>query len=155
MTNKLNLRKIVSSAFPILLIIFTVLFILFKPKEVRATITEVSTSGSTTLDQASYTLVNSMQTTPGAGDYLAVFTMEVLSDAIAWNNSLFVAIYVNDIQQAHSIRRLDSDSSIDAGVTTTTTHAYITASAGQVVDVRYLNDGSPAFTGREIGRAHV
>ena len=122
---------------------------LLTPSPAYAAITEVTASASTTLDQTTDTTINTMTTTPGAGDYLAIFNMEVLYDAAAGNNSLFVSIYVNGAQQAHTERQLDSDGSLDSGVYSISTHAYISVGASQVVDVRYRVSGTPAMTGRD------
>lgn len=62
-------------------------------KIAEAAILEAATSTDTTLDQTSYTSIDSMTLTPGAGDYLAVFSMDVLFPSTAGAEFFRVAIY--------------------------------------------------------------
>ena len=112
-------------------------------------IQEVTASANTTLDQTSYTQVNSMSVTPGAGSYLAIFTMQVLYNSSPGSNVLRTSIFVNSVQQTESERELGSTVSLTNAIWTTMTHAYITVGAGESVDVRYLISTTPAFTGQD------
>ena len=85
-------RKILLLVLFVLITFTTFKIILFPPKETKAAISEVTESTTTTLDQTSYTTINSMSIAdPGAGYYLAIFTMEVLLDASPGGNNLLVA----------------------------------------------------------------
>jgi len=115
------------------------------------TIERAFASGSTTLDQSGWTLIDSMQVTPGAGDFLAIFSMEVQFASSPGSEILSVAIYVNDVQQAHSVRKIQANSSVPNMFCPIVTSALVSPTAGQVVDVRYqISGGSMTGTEREL-----
>ena len=113
------------------------------------TIERAFQSGSTTLNQTSYTQVNGMTLTPSAGDYLAVFNMQVqFAPSTVTNSDLKVAIYVNGVQQQHSIRTINQNSSLNDMYWSTTTSAYVSPAGSQVVEVRYIaSNGTTPMTG--------
>ena len=112
------------------------------------TIERAYASAGDTLNQTSYTQVDSMTLTPPAGNYLAVFTMQVqFPDPLA-SETLKVAIYVDGVQQAHSVRTIQQNSSLTSMYWGVTTSAYVSPAGSEVVEVRYIaSSGSNAMTG--------
>jgi len=102
------------------------------------TIERAFSVASDTLDQTSYTQVNSMTLTPGAGNYLAIFNMQVQYAVTPGATTLKVAIYVNGVQQQHSIRTINQNSSLNDMYWGITTTAYVSPGASEVVEVRYI-----------------
>ncbi len=101
-------------------------------------IDEVTSASSTTLDQTSDTLINSMTLTPGAGDYLAVFMMNVDFGSAAPGNILTISIYVNNSPIAHTEREILANSSVDGNTNiAVVTQAHVSPGAGQTVEARY------------------
>jgi len=101
------------------------------------TISVVNASADQTLDQTTNTLVNSMTITPGAGDYLAVFTGYFENGATAKTYEFSVFVGGSIVQ--HTERRIDIEGSIAAAsvFTVVTVAAQVTPTAGQAVEVRY------------------
>lgn len=117
------------------------------------TIERAFQSGSTTLDQISYTQVNGMTLTPGAGNFLAVFSMDVEYSSSPGSEILKIAIYVNNVIQDHSEREIQQNSSITGMSCPVITSAYVTPGASQVVEVKYVasSASNPMFgTKREL-----
>ncbi len=118
------------------------------------TIERAFASAGSTLNQTSYTQVNGMTLTPDAGDYLAVFNMQVVyAPATVTPSNLKVAIYVDGVQQQHSIRTINQNSSLNDMDWGTSTTAYISPGASEVVEVRYIvnNATTPmTATNREL-----
>src|SRR4030042_4483425 len=91
--------------------------------EARATISEVTASGSTSLTSTTYADLDSMVITPGAGNYLAIFNMELLyPSSPAVTNTFYVIITVNETEQSQSERRLSSSDSLPSAVLQIMTH---------------------------------
>lgn len=112
------------------------------------TIQRAFASANNTLDQTSYAQVDSMTMTPGAGDYLAVFSMDVTYNASPGSETMKVAIYVNGVQQQHSIRTIQQNGSLPSMWIAVVTSAYVSPTAGQVVEVKYIaSSGSNPMTG--------
>jgi len=104
-------------------------------------ISEVVASSSQNLDQTSYTQVPGMTLTPAAGDYLAVFTMDVQNAADTITSSkLSIAIYVNGVQDAASVRSHQQNSSLGLMSTPIVTSAKVSPAGSQVVEVKYITD---------------
>ncbi len=115
------------------------------------TIERAFQSGSTTLNQTSWTQVNGMTLTPGAGNYLAVFSMQVQFAASPGGNILKVAIYVNNVKQDHTEREIRDNSSLNDMYWGICTSCYVQPGAAQSVEVRYIIDGgSMTGTNREL-----
>lgn len=117
------------------------------------TIERAVASASDTLDATSYTQIDSMTLTPGAGNYLAVFSMDVQYSASPGSEILKIAIYVNGVIQDHSEREIQQNNSILAMSCPVITSAYVTPGASQVVEVRYIasSASNPMFgTRREL-----
>ena len=112
------------------------------------TIESAKVATSTTLNQVSWTQVNGMTITPGAGNFLAVFTMECEYSSSSGSETLEIAIFVNGVEQSHTIRTIQQNSSLsnmNIGIGTT---CYVQPGAGQVVEVRYrASSASNPMTG--------
>ena len=108
-------------------------------------------SGSSTLNQTSWTQINSMTLTPGAGNYLAVFSAEIQFAASPTGSILRIAIYVDGTIVDHSERQIQDNSSLNDMYIGVTTSAYVSPGDAQVVEVKYIiNGGSMAVTNREL-----
>lgn len=116
-----------------------------------ANIKEVSATGnSTATNTASDALINTMTQTPGAGDYLALFTASFAYGSIGSNITTFHSIYVNSIQTGHTERQPVMDSSVDnADEPYGMTNGKVSPTAGQVVDIRWRASASNTRTVRE------
>lgn len=115
------------------------------------TIESAKVGTSTTLDQGSWTQVNGMTLTPGAGNFLAIFTMEIEYDASPAGDTLDVAVYVDGVQQAHTVRQITDNSSLPSMNTGVSTSCYVQPGAGEVVEIKYLiSGGSITGWGREL-----
>ena len=84
---KTRRRKILSSTLAILITITSIRFILFPVKEVEASIYEVTSSSTDTLDQTRYTPIESMPSSPGNGHYLVIFSMNMQFNSTAADNT--------------------------------------------------------------------
>lgn len=102
------------------------------------TIERAFASASDTLDQTSWTQINSMTISPAAGNYLATFTAQVRFNVTPDSSTVKVAIYVNGVQQQHSIRTIQGNSSLPDMYWGICTTAYVTPGASQVVEVKYI-----------------
>lgn len=115
------------------------------------TIQKAGATSSSTLDQTSYTQVNGMTLTPGAGDYLAIFTMDVEYNSSPGSEILKCAIFVNGTIVDHSEREIQQNSSLANMSCPMVTSALVSPTAGQVVEVRYIISGSSmTATNREL-----
>src|SRR3989338_585553 len=146
-------QKLINNSYRLTCLLFLVtsgLFLLLSnPTPVYATISEVTASGAQTLDQTSYTAIDTMSITPGAGSYLAIFTMQVLYNASPGSNVLRVSIYANGSAETESERELGSSSSLNSAVWTVMTHAYVTVGAGQAIDARYQITTGASWTAQD------
>ncbi|MFQ5908655.1 MAG: DUF2341 domain-containing protein [Thermoplasmata archaeon] len=98
-------------------------------------IMEANATADTTTTSGSYVLMDSMSLTPGAGDYLAVFSTSVSLSAVGF---VRISIFVNGVQQAHTEREQFQESSIVNSAYAIATHANITVGVGETVEVRWL-----------------
>ena len=99
-----------------------------------ATNTQTTTSGT-------YEVIPDMTITPGAGDYLAVFSAYVHGDTGGGNSEIvYVAIFVDGIIQQHTERTFLNEGSLDGSEYHIATNAKVSPTAGQVVDVRWKRD---------------
>ncbi len=115
------------------------------------TIERAFASGSSTLNQTSWTQINGMTLTPGAGDYLAVFSAEIQFAASPTGSILRIAIYVDGTIVDHSERQIQDNSSLNDMYIGVVTSAYVSPGAAEVVEVQYIIDGgSMAVTNREL-----
>lgn len=117
------------------------------------TIERIAASASDTLDATSYTQINSMTLTPGAGNYLAVFSMDVQYSTTPGSETMAIAIYVDGVQQNHSVRQIQQNGSITAMSCPVITSAYVSPGASEVVEVKYVasSASNPMFgTKREL-----
>ena len=115
------------------------------------TIESAKTDTSTTLDQTSWTQVNSMTLTPGAGNFLCIFSMVVEFTGSPGGNTLGISVYVDGVPQSVSYREIQDNSSLPNMTISVCTHAYVQPGAAEVVDIKYQVDGG-SMTGysREI-----
>lgn len=102
-----------------------------------AAISEVSANADFSMTAATDTLINAMTLTPGAGDYLAVFTMHLECPAAAADELLTFSIYVGGAQITHTEREVTCEGSIDLARLPVALSAWITPTAGQAVEARY------------------
>jgi hypothetical protein len=109
---------------------------------------EATSTTNTTLSSGTYTLMDSMTLTPGAGDYLAVFSTTVIFPGTAGGERLVVSIYVNDVKQDHTERELWAETSLDGDESTIATHSYVSVGASETVEVWYQKTGTGNFTGQ-------
>jgi hypothetical protein len=100
-----------------------------------ATILEVNATGDTTTTSGSYVLMDSMSLTPGAGDYLAVFSTSVRTSS---EGHVRISLFVNGVQQTHTEREQFQEASIAPAAYPIATHGSITVGAGETVEVRWL-----------------
>ncbi len=117
------------------------------------TIERAYASAGDTLDATSYTQINSMTLTPGAGNFLAVFNMQVQFNTSPGSETVKVAIYVDGVQQQHSIRTIQQNGSLNDMYWGVTTTAYVSPGASEVVEVRYIASAASApmvGTNREL-----
>lgn len=116
------------------------------------TIERAYAAASDTLDQTSYTQVDSMTLTPPSGDYLATFSMQMQFNTTPTNNILRIAIYVGGTIVDHSERQYQGTSSLNDMYFGLTTSAYISPNGSQVVEVRYYITTGASFdaTKREL-----
>src|SRR3989344_1769195 len=109
--------------------------------EARAAILEASATTATTTTSTSDGVMTGMTLTPGAGDYLVVFSTSVKTAAAA---TVFVSIYVNGVQQAHTERQHFQEGSIFSFGEPLMTYAHVSVGAGQTVDIRWRTSTSTA-----------
>src|SRR3989344_1573515 len=109
--------------------------------EARATLREASATAATTTTSTTDVVMTGMTLTPGAGDYLVVFSTSVKTAAAA---TVFVSIYVNGAPQAHTERRHFQEGSIAGFEEPLMTYAHVSVLAGQVVDIRWRTSASTA-----------
>ncbi|KKL74140.1 hypothetical protein LCGC14_2067860 [marine sediment metagenome] len=116
------------------------------------TIQNVTASAVDVFDQTSWTTIDTMTITPGAGTFLAVFTGETTQNTSPSSNELHVAIFVDGVEQTHTFRAIYGDSSLPSNQQPVATSCLVTPTAGQVVDVRYKQTAGNAMfiTFREL-----
>ena len=108
-------------------------------------ILEASATATTTTTSTTDVLMTGMTLTPGAGDYLAVFSTSVKNDGVVQSN-IFASIYVNGVQQAHTERRVLQEASIFGTEQPLMTYAHITVGAGQAVEIKWRTDVANTVT---------
>jgi hypothetical protein len=107
-------------------------------------ILEASSVIDDTIASATYTLMDSMTLTPGAGDYLAVFSSSVEIDN--FDEYVRVALYVNGVKQAHTEREFYGEASIVDMSYPIAISAYISVGAAEDVEVRWQRDAAGTAT---------
>lgn len=101
-------------------------------------ISQVSASASTTLDQGTDTVINSMTLTPGAGTYLAIFSCTVISNAAPVDaDTLTISIYSNGSQVSNTERYYIEDNSFTSTQHMIAVAATMTVADSQAIDIRY------------------
>ena len=111
---------------------------------------QATATSNTTINSRSYTLINSMTITPGAGDYIASFTSSFeLNDG---NEDVFIAFFVNGAKVDHTERKMRSDGSVDPMFTAGQIFAYLpSVGAGEAVEVRlYSTAGTATIAERTL-----
>jgi hypothetical protein len=111
-----------------------------------AAISTATASGDQTLSSTTDAAVDSMTITPGAGDYLAIFTMEIdVAHTTTTNVQIIVSIFVNGVEQSATERYTSFDTSEDTAAVLqhlSVTHRRVTPTAGQAVAVNYRKVGT-------------
>lgn len=79
--------------------------------------TQVSATSDTTTTSTTYTLLDSMTTTPGAGDYMVHFSTSIKNtrDPVTGGYTQYLTVFVNGAQVNHTERAVLSEESFDAG----------------------------------------
>ncbi|HCM51544.1 TPA: hypothetical protein DIS56_00170 [Candidatus Saccharibacteria bacterium] len=103
------------------------------------------TSSTSTTD----VLMESMTLTPGAGDYLALFSSSLGLGTVGSTLSPYHSIYVNEVKTAHTERIAGWDASIDLADLAIMTNGVVSPSAGQAVEVRWRASAADSRTARE------
>lgn len=94
---------------------------------------QATATANTTITSTTPTVINAMTLTPGAGNYVAIFSCSGKTQA--GGDAVQISIYSNGGAVAHSERLKESDT-----VSMISTQAYITGlGAGQAIDVRGWN----------------
>jgi hypothetical protein len=108
--------------------------------------TQVSATADDTTSSTTYTQVDSMTITPGAGDYIVWFSGTLECDTAP--TFQYVSLFLDDSQIAHTERQIETEGSIPDTDFTAVTHAYISGvTAGQAINVRwYTSDGASVAT---------
>ena len=104
------------------------------------TIERAFASASTTLDQTSPTLVNSMTITPASGEYLLVFSGELRVDTATNGENTIFSVYVAGSQITGSEVRYEEDGSVTNCTLHITVTIEINPTGGQAVEIRYVAD---------------
>ena len=114
----------------------------FEPSCLR----EVSATGQSQSSSTTYELINSMEITPGGGDYLALFSASINGDG-SLPGDIFVALFVDGTIVAHTERHIHWDSSMEATTfVLAATHALVQPTDGQVVEVRWFASSLTTMT---------
>jgi hypothetical protein len=87
-----------------------------------------------TLDSATYTQLGSMNITPGAGDYLLMFTTSAQGPA---DTQLAFAVHVNGTIVQHTERTIDIEGSIPDTSLPVAIYCKVSPGAGEVVDIKW------------------
>lgn len=108
-------------------------------------ISEITDVNDTTTTSTTDVLLTNMTLTPGAGEYLAVFSTDTNAAAAA---TIGCGIYVGGTQQAHSDRTQFQEGSIVGEASPLMTHAWVTVAAGQAVEIKWRTSASTATSHR-------
>ncbi len=104
------------------------------------TTTEVSATGTITTTSTSDVLATGMTITPGAGDYLVMFSTSTENNATG--NNTYISIWVNGVQIAHTERRWFTEGSIaNTASPMATQHFAASVGGGQAIEARWRVDG--------------
>ncbi|MBP9702465.1 peptidoglycan DD-metalloendopeptidase family protein [Candidatus Woesebacteria bacterium] len=111
--------------------------------------TQVSATADTTTTSTTYTLMDSMTITPGAGDYMAHFSTTVKNTDITTSYLVNASVFVNGAQITHTERDVYNEESWDTGDIASlpiTIHAYLPGvTAGQAIEVRWKTEAGTAL----------
>jgi hypothetical protein len=108
-------------------------------------ISEAIATTDTTTTSSTYTALDSMSITPGAGDYIVWFSGSV-GNNVSTNQTMHVSLFVNGSQVTHTEREILHEESLGGGSSfPVASHAYISGvGAGEAIDVRWKTTGGTA-----------
>jgi hypothetical protein len=100
---------------------------------------EASETSTITTTSMTDTLVTGMALTPGAGNYLVMFSASWKN---ANNDTNYVSVYANSVQVAHSERRFYTEDSIPDTPTPVATQCRVMSlGAGQTIEIKWRVSG--------------
>lgn len=139
-------RKLkVLSSFGLIFLVLILVLSNFIRSTVYAT-SEVSSATDTTTTSVTYTQMDTMTVTPGAGDYMVTFSTSIQKSTGASIQS--VSLFVGGVQVTHTERLLDSEGSYDSGdiyVLPVVINAYIASvGASDAIEVKWKTDAGTA-----------
>jgi len=108
----------------------------------KAAILEASATAATTTTSTTDIVMTGMTLTPGAGDYLVVFSTSVRNGTA--DTTIFASIYVGGVQQAHTERRHFQEDSIAGDDQPLMTYAHVSVGAGQAVEIWWRTSAGTA-----------
>jgi hypothetical protein len=114
-------------------------------------ISEALASADDLLDQSTDTQLDSMTLTPGAGEYLLIFSASMLGPASAGGEQVTMSVYVNGTRLGHTERELTWDSSEDNKDHICFIACEVNPGASQVVEIKYKKTGSGAINCKNRG----
>jgi hypothetical protein len=104
-----------------------------------ADIDEVTATGDDTTTSTSFTAMNSMQITPGAGRYVLFFTASAEgSDA---DDDVAMAVFVDGVEQSHTERHWNQEDSIFGSSFCYAIAAEVNPGASEVVEIQWFVEG--------------
>ncbi len=109
-----------------------------------ADMTQVTATAGSSTTSTSDTQIDSMTTTPGAGDYLIYFGASIGSGINLINETVNYAIYVNGTKVSHSERQIFIEESFDDGTSfPVSTFALVEGvGVGELVEVKWRTTGN-------------
>lgn len=100
-------------------------------------ISEASSTTDTTLDQTTWTNINTMSLTPGAGDYLAIFNATVKFDDPSGGSRFDFRLADAGTGIAHTVRDLFGETSIDGNENMVTCQSEVNLGASDALTAQY------------------
>lgn len=114
-----------------------------------ANIFEASATGTTTSTSTTDEAINSMTQTPGAAEYLALFSSSFTWGALGSDADINTSIYDNAVQVTDTERLITQNASVDSAGMCHATHGIVSPGAGQAVDVRWRSNLTDTRTAHE------
>jgi hypothetical protein len=107
-----------------------------------------ATTDTTATNTTSDALLDSMTLTPGAGDYLALFSSSYLNGTGA-AQAMFSSLYVNSVQTGHTERQPVHEGSLDNTDIPMMTNGVVSPGASQAVEVQWRGGITETRTAHE------
>lgn len=110
-------------------------------------ISEASATGDSAMTNTTDAQIDSMTLTPGADDYLALFSSSGTYGAVGGTNNLtYNSIYVGGVQEAESERRREYDTSIDTGSYAIITNGKVSPGVSDAVAIYRRGNDTDSYT---------